>query len=86
MEERENKGLEERRRKWKKGKAKDPRRSHERAFKNPRDQLGIRNLLLQAFPTCWQGHHGCVSKSDRTTARVHCPVFTSHQLRQKTRV
>ena len=54
IEERENKGLEERRRKWKKGKAKDPRRSHERAFKNPRDQLGMRNLLLQAFPTCWQ--------------------------------
>ena len=24
------------------------------AFKNPRDQLRIRNLLLQAFPTCWQ--------------------------------
>ena len=24
------------------------------AFKNPRDQLGIRNLLLQAFPACWQ--------------------------------
>ena len=24
------------------------------AFKNPRDQLGMRNLLLQAFPTCWQ--------------------------------
>ena len=25
-------------------------------------------------------HHGCVSKCDRTTARVHGPVFTSHQL------
>ena len=24
------------------------------AFKNPRDQLGIRNLLLQSFPTQWQ--------------------------------
>ena len=24
------------------------------AFKNPRDQLGIRNLLLQAFPTYWK--------------------------------
>ena len=24
------------------------------AFKNPRDQLGMTNLLLQAFPTCWQ--------------------------------
>ena len=24
------------------------------AFKNPRDQLGTKNLLLQAFPTCWQ--------------------------------
>ena len=24
------------------------------AFKNPRDQLGIRNLLLEAFPTYWQ--------------------------------
>ena len=24
------------------------------AFKNPRDQLGMKNLLLQAFPTCCQ--------------------------------
>ena len=24
------------------------------AFKNPRDQLGVRNLLLQAFPTHWE--------------------------------
>ena len=24
------------------------------AFKNPRDQLGMKNLPLQAFPTCWQ--------------------------------
>ena len=24
------------------------------AFKNPRDQLGIRNLLLESFPTQWQ--------------------------------
>ena len=24
------------------------------AFKNPRDQLGVRNLLLQSFPTCWK--------------------------------
>ena len=24
------------------------------AFKSPRDQLGIRNLLMQAFPTGWQ--------------------------------
>ena len=24
------------------------------AFKNPRDQLGIRNLLLQSYPTRWQ--------------------------------
>ena len=24
------------------------------AFKNPRDQLGMKNLLLQAFPTCWK--------------------------------
>ena len=23
-------------------------------FKNPRDQLGMKNLLLQAFPICWQ--------------------------------
>jgi len=23
------------------------------AIKNPRDQLGMKNLLLQAFPTCW---------------------------------
>ena len=27
------------------------------AFKNPRDQLGMRNLLLQAFPTRWQDVH-----------------------------
>lgn len=24
------------------------------AFKNPRDQLGLKNLLLQAFPMTWQ--------------------------------
>ena len=24
------------------------------AFKNPRDQSGMKNLLLQAFPTYWQ--------------------------------
>ena len=24
------------------------------AFKNPRDKFGVRNLLLQAFPTYWQ--------------------------------
>ena len=24
------------------------------AFKNPRDQLGMKNVLLQAFPACWQ--------------------------------
>jgi hypothetical protein len=24
------------------------------AFKNPRDQLGMKNLLLQAFPTFWK--------------------------------
>ena len=24
------------------------------ALKNPRDQLGMRNLLLQSFPNCWQ--------------------------------
>ena len=24
------------------------------SFKNPRDQLGMRNLLLQAFPARWQ--------------------------------
>ena len=24
------------------------------AFKNPRDQLRMRNLVLQAFPTCWK--------------------------------
>ena len=24
------------------------------AFKNPRDQLGVRNVLLQSFPTTWK--------------------------------
>ena len=24
-------------------------------FKNPRDQLGVNNLLLQSFPTTWKG-------------------------------
>ena len=32
------------------------------AFKNPRDQLGMRNLLLQAFPTCWQDMMGVYQK------------------------
>ena len=26
------------------------------AFKNPRDQLGVRNVLLQSFPTTWKDH------------------------------
>ena len=30
------------------------KRAYIAAFKNPRDQLGIRNLLLQSFPTQWQ--------------------------------
>ena len=25
------------------------------AFKNPRDQLGVRNVFLQSFPTTWKG-------------------------------
>ena len=32
------------------------------AFKNPRDQLGVKNLLLQAFPTCWQDMMGVYQK------------------------
>ena len=24
------------------------------AFKNPRDQLGVRNVMLQSFPTTWK--------------------------------
>ena len=28
------------------------------AFKNPRDQLGLKNLLLQAFTTWWQDGSG----------------------------
>ena len=31
-------------------------------FKNPRDQLGMRNLLLQAFPTRWQEVQGTFRK------------------------
>ena len=31
-----------------------PKSISRNAFKNPRDQLGIRNLLLNAFPTYWQ--------------------------------
>ena len=36
------------------------------AFKNPRDQLGVRNLLLQSFPTCWKDclhtYQGCTQE------------------------
>ena len=32
------------------------------AFKNQQDQLGMRNLLLQAFPTCWQDMMGVYQK------------------------
>ena len=50
------------------------------AFKNPRDQLRMRNLLPQTFPTCWQDMMDVyISKSDRTTIRVHGPGFTSCQ-------
>ena len=49
------------------------------AFKNPRDQLGMKNLLPQAFPHLLGRHDGRVSKSDRTTVWVHGPRFTSCQ-------
>ena len=39
------------------------------AFKNPRDQLGMRNLLFQAFPTCWQDMMDVYQKSDLATRR-----------------
>ena len=36
------------------------------AFKNPREQLGVRNLLLQSFPTCWKEcldtYQGCTQE------------------------
>jgi len=39
---------------------------HVIAFKNPRDQLGVRNLLLQSFPTCWkeclETYQGCTQE------------------------
>ena len=39
-----------------------PKSISRNAFKNPRDQLGIRNLLLQAFPTYWQDVMGVYQK------------------------
>ena len=50
-----------------------------RALKNQRDQLGMRNLLLQAFLTCWQDMIDVYQKSDRTTIPVHGPAFSSRQ-------
>ena len=50
------------------------------SLQNPRDQLGIRNLLPRAFPTFWQDMMDVyLSKSDRPTIRVHGPGFTSRQ-------
>ena len=51
-------------------------------FKNPRDQLGMRNLLLQAYPSNWQD----VMEAYRHPAPVRLPGtgFTSRQRRQNT--
>ena len=53
-------------------------------FKNPRDQLGMRNLLLQAFPTRWQEVQDTFPKSDGTTFQLHGIGFTPQEQRRPT--
>ena len=36
------------------------------AFKNPRDQLGVRNVFLQAFPSTWKT---CLQEFQNVTER-----------------
>ena len=46
------------------------------AFKNQRDQLGVRNLLVQAFLTFWQDMMDVYQK---VNVRLYGPGFTSRQ-------
>lgn len=48
------------------------------ALKNPRDQLGFKNLLLLAFPMEWQDiMHVYSEATQRPYGRVYHPGFTS---------
>ena len=50
------------------------------AFKNPRDQLGMKNLLLQAFPTCWEDMMAVYQKvTERPFGYTVLARFTSCQ-------
>ena len=40
------------------------------AFKNPRDQLAVRNVLLQSFPTTWKDSLETFQSGHHTTLRV----------------
>ena len=57
------------------------------AFKNPRDQLGTSNLLLQAFPSCWQDIMDVYQKvTKRPFGKRYDRGFTSWQWWQEMRV
>ena len=57
------------------------------AFKNPRDQLGMTNLLLQAFPTCWQDMMDVYEKvAERPFKYTVLDVHSASDDRQETRV
>ena len=47
------------------------------AFKNPRDQLGIRNLMMQAFPTYWRDALRVYEEVTQTVVRVLDVGFAS---------
>ena len=51
-----------------------PQRSLHWSFKNPRNQLSMRNLLLQAFPTQWQDVQDTFRKAtERTSYWIFIP-------------
>ena len=56
------------------------------AFKNPRDQLGVRNVMLQSFPTTLERHLGDVSSGHHAPLWLFDVRFTPGLLRSTTGV
>ena len=55
-------------------------------FKNPRDQLGVRNLRLQSFPTTWKKRLGGLPRRHLSTVRLFNGGPSSLVRRQRTTV
>ena len=54
------------------------------AFKNPRDQLGVRNVMLQSFPTTWKDTLETFHQATTTPVWVFDVGFTPRLLRSTT--